>query len=710
MELKENNLINNGQFIDKSNAPSINEAIKEIKKLVKNKEIDKVYKVIDEYYLNGGKNRELESILGLENIPDEIPTQFAIGVTNICNLKCPLCITGLKQQQKALKYMDYELFTNIIDKIKDHAKLVQLYNWGESFLHKNIVDMIAYCSKFNLNTEISSNLSFKDDKKLEGAVENGLRRLIVSFDGTNQEDYSRYRVGGKFKLVLENIAKIRNHKTKYNTEYPKIILQFLRNKYTGNQIEEIKSNYKKWGADEYVVYDMTTIFKDRDLEKAKEWFDDKEIKTRKFLDVDIPSQGQYCYFINDFMIIEQDGSIAPCCYSTDPAENYGMWDPDKSLSENYNSYRIKAARKMFNEKISFDGHICNDCSVFLTYKDPSLKGKNYIPPKDKKDHEFISIIMPAYNRADMIGITLESFINQNYPADKYEIIIADNNSKDETKKVVEDWIEKSKVKITYLLERKQGVHYARNSAAKIAQGDILYFTDDDMIADRNLLKEIVKPFSEDPKIATATGRVLPKWDKEPPKWLLELCYNGWLSLNDQGEKEYSSKDDLGVWSCHQAIKKDIFFEAGGFNPENTDGEWIGDGETGLNLKIRDMGYKFAYNGKSLIYHMIPKKRMTQHYLNNRLSNQGNCDSYTEFRKHKYTDDQLRRKIEEHAINLINKLPEYLSNRQQNNIQWRMDLAKIHYFLNRIEYDHRIIEDPDWKELVKKNDWLVDDKI
>ncbi len=52
----------------------------------------------------------------------------------------------------------------------------------------------------------------------------------------------------------------------------------------------------------------------------------------------------------------------------------------------------------------------------------------------------VSIIIPTYNRAKILGITLESCINQTYPKDLCEIIIADNNSSDNTKQVVEEWM------------------------------------------------------------------------------------------------------------------------------------------------------------------------------------------------------------------------------------------------------------------------------
>lgn len=318
---------------------------------------------------------------------------------------------------------------------------------------------------------------------------------------------------------------------------------------------------------------------------------------------------------------------------------------------------------------------------------------------------FVSIIIPTYNRAKMLGMTVESFVKQNYPKDQFELIIADNNSRDETKDVIAEWQSKSSVAIRYIFEKRQGVHYARNSAAKLAKGDILYFTDDDMLADEELIKNLIRTFSMDYNVASATGKVLPKWEVTPPEWILKLCNNYLLSLNDRVEQLIISPNDVGVFSCHQAVLKDVFFKSGGFNPENTAGEWIGDGETGLNIKIKELGYSFAYNGESVIYHMIPSSRMTQSYLNKRMANQGNCDSYTEYRKYNYNEIQLALQIFKYIIHIscdfLRLVPRWILQRDS----WRLFLARVYYYRNRIKYDMRLIYDESWRALVLKKNWL-----
>lgn len=636
----------------------------------------------------------------LKLVLESPPTTYIVGVSNICNLRCPLCVTGLRQQKKKPQFMDFELFQQIIEKVRHHAQLIQLYKWGESLMHPQIIDMLSLCDTYGLNTEISSNLSMEScDHVLEALVKFRLHHLIVSFDGVTQEDYSRYRVGGNLYTVLDNIRKIKEFKTHYNSEYPVISIQFLRNKFTDDQVQVIEENYRQWGADRYYVCDMTTVFKDRNLDAARQWFSDQEIAQRRYLDIDVAMHGKPCYFLYTTMIIEQDGSIPSCCFATDPKDNYGQWDNSKSILEMYNSDRFIQARRMFREEKHCKTSTCDDCCVFTTYLD-----EDEIVTRDKMP--MVSVVIPSYNRARMLGITIESFIKQDYPADSFEIIIADNNSTDNTREVVAEWQSRSSVPITYLFEQRQGVHFARNSAAKTSKGDILYFTDDDMIAEPDLLSELVKVFEINPLIGTATGRVLPEWEIQPPEWILQLCNNSLLSIFDTlGDGVHIDETDFGVYSCHQAIRREALFKVGGFNPESTYSDYVGDGETGLNIKLKEHGYKFGYNGKSIIHHMIPAARMTQDYLNKRLANQGSADCYTEYKEHRFSSEQLADRVQSYVSSLIEKSSLCVDKRLKDDSSWRMDKAYTHYYLSRIEYDLRLIKDPAWRELVMKNDWI-----
>lgn len=317
----------------------------------------------------------------------------------------------------------------------------------------------------------------------------------------------------------------------------------------------------------------------------------------------------------------------------------------------------------------------------------------------------VSIIIPSYNRSNLIELTLKSLVEQDYDHTKFEIVVVDNASTDNTADVVKKWVALYPDLIKYEYESRQGSHYARNGVVRNVNGDLLYFTDDDMIADKRMLSSLVRVMEEHPEVATATGRVIPHWEKEPPMWLKKFFVNGWLSLYDREDDFYLSDDDFGVFSCHQIVRKDLFIRAGGYNPDIVDGDWLGDNETGLNIKLKALGGKFAFVHSSVTEHVIPPHRMTQTYFNKRFANQGNCDSYTEYRAFRFSETDIKEKILTYKRLILIKWAKCLSLWVIRNPKWHVQRAWVEYYKNRIKYDKRIISDEDWRALVLKDNWI-----
>ena len=320
---------------------------------------------------------------------------------------------------------------------------------------------------------------------------------------------------------------------------------------------------------------------------------------------------------------------------------------------------------------------------------------------------FVSVIIPTFNRSAMLRATVDQLLAQSYPEDRFEIIIVDNGSTDDTPRVIEA-IAAFAPNVRAMTQWRRGAHFARNSGAMAARGEILYFTDDDMLADPALLETIVTAFAPGSNVGSATGRILPRWETEPPRWVLEHCRNALLSLNDRGEVTIFSDNDPGVFSCHQAILRKAFMEAGGFNPDTNAEYFTGDNETGLNIKVRKLGYRFAYVGASVTHHMIPAGRMTQRYLNSRFADQGFCDSYTAYQAVQASKPRLAARVVAHAVLAGVTSAKALARRAANDSRWRLDLARLFYYRNRARHDTRLIRHAEWRQFVLRSDWLSDD--
>ena len=319
----------------------------------------------------------------------------------------------------------------------------------------------------------------------------------------------------------------------------------------------------------------------------------------------------------------------------------------------------------------------------------------------------VSCIIPTFNRAESLKKTLLSLLEQDFDPTKYEIIVVDNNSTDNTKEVVQKISAQHRTFVKYHLETRQGVHYARNSAFTLSRGDILYYTDDDMEIDRSVLQSLLRVFEFDPRIAVATGKVLPIWESEPPKWFRQHCSNALVSLNEREEELIISSSDPGVYSCHQAIRREVLEIAGGFNPELLGNVYLGDGETGLNIKVKKRGHLFAYVGSAIVYHHIPNRRMTQTYLNLRMYNQGNADSYTYYREYRPQKSQLWGQIMRHLLKIMRAFLSLLRRFFFFSSYWHLSLARIFYFIARVKYDFKLLRDKEFQGFVLRDNWLVD---
>ena len=108
---------------------------------------------------------------------------------------------------------------------------------------------------------------------------------------------------------------------------------------------------------------------------------------------------------------------------------------------------------------------------------------------DKK-YNYYSIIIPSFNRADEIDILIDSLMQLDFPVERFEVIIADDGSKDETESVVCDYQKKTKFRLHYFSQQNQGPGAARNLGMSKAKGDFFVFVDSDVSVPSHWLTNI----------------------------------------------------------------------------------------------------------------------------------------------------------------------------------------------------------------------------
>jgi len=226
----------------------------------------------------------------------------------------------------------------------------------------------------------------------------------------------------------------------------------------------------------------------------------------------------------------------------------------------------------------------------------------------------ISVIICTYNRSKSLARTLESFRDVFHPKDAaWELIVVDNNSSDDTREVIDRYIQNSGIPCRYIFENKQGLSYARNSGVAEAKGEILSFTDDDVIVDKYWLQNIEHAFKEN-DVACIGGKILPVWENPQPAWLIGEMLQI-LALLDLGDAKIEL-DRPQIWGANLSIRSSMFRKYGFFDPRlgHIEGKLYGGEETKFIRSLMDKGEKVLYCPNILIHHCIPGFRMKKSYF------------------------------------------------------------------------------------------------
>ena len=184
-----------------------------------------------------------------------------------------------------------------------------------------------------------------------------------------------------------------------------------------------------------------------------------------------------------------------------------------------------------------------------------------------EDQFDVSVVIPTYNRSDLLFAALESLVAQELKDLRYEVIVVDNNSTDRTAEVVKSF-GGSKLPVRYVFEARQGHSYARNAGISQSRAPIVAFADDDVTVSRNWLATIKETFDAHPEIGFIGGKVQPVWVAPPPRWLTSQHW-GPLALQDHGDSEFYLEPNkvIGVISANLGVRRELFEKFGMFSAD-----------------------------------------------------------------------------------------------------------------------------------------------
>jgi glycosyltransferase involved in cell wall biosynthesis len=238
--------------------------------------------------------------------------------------------------------------------------------------------------------------------------------------------------------------------------------------------------------------------------------------------------------------------------------------------------------------------------------------------------DLVSVAICTWNRAAELHRTLASFCELSIPSGlNWQLLIVNNNSTDETDQVIEDYA--SRLPIVRLFEPQQGISWARNRALEAAAGDLVVFTDDDVLVDPCWLRSYVEAASRWPQDAYFGGPIALAFDAPPPPLVARNL--GWLkvhlgALDVSGAERSVARGDQ-FHGANMAFRRSALagerFDArfGRVGAERVAGE-----ETAFLFRLQEQGLEGVWVPEARIRHRVSMAQITTERLRKDFAGRG----------------------------------------------------------------------------------------
>ncbi len=230
----------------------------------------------------------------------------------------------------------------------------------------------------------------------------------------------------------------------------------------------------------------------------------------------------------------------------------------------------------------------------------------------------ISVIISTYNRSAKLRKTLESLISMDVSdGTEWEVLVVNNNSSDNTDKVMDEFMQLNSLDLKCLIEKKQGKSFALNTAIKNASGDIIAFIDNDVIVDKNWMKGVIKGVNTYKNSGGFGGRIVFA-DNHKHSDLLKSdkthnALRGFLRDNGHEDREFINALPSGA---NMFFKREIIAKNGFFRTDlgpigNTPGT---SEDTEFCRRLIKRREKLMYIAGAVVYHPVETERISKKSL------------------------------------------------------------------------------------------------
>lgn len=318
----------------------------------------------------------------------------------------------------------------------------------------------------------------------------------------------------------------------------------------------------------------------------------------------------------------------------------------------------------------------------------------------------LSILICTYNRADYLPGAIESCMRQSLDAERYELIVVDNNSSDGTRGVVRQY-EHEHTNVRYIVEEQQGLTYARMRGIDEAAGAYVAFVDDDARAHRRWLERLLEAFEQrSPAPVCVGGKVLLDWEGPRPAWY-PPDYDGLLAYVDHGDRGFYLRPNAPghyLIGTNMAFERQALLDIGGFRTHfgRRGSSSLSGDETELINRLLRQGSPVYYEPRAVVTHVVVPERRTRRFLIDRVRGDGQTQPLLDLDRRAFCETNLPRRIGYDAkralLYLLRSL--LLRVRGRRDDAFRAFLGAVQRW-GRVDMELRFLVDPEFAPLWRR---------
>jgi radical SAM protein with 4Fe4S-binding SPASM domain len=520
------------------------------------------------------------------------PHEVKFEVTAKCNLDCEFCFNS-NAFSRDLVDLSFEKVCLTIDKIVESGTRKIRFTGGEPFLRDDFIDVLKYAKSKDLNIIVNTNTTLI---KLED---------VVQFKGLVDEFIFPYHSLGSIDIKLINLLKKNDINFILDTILSKENIKNLENFFISikkmgvkwfllRQIPSKKNKHNISNDDVKILIEKLIIFKDKYWQVNVEGLPLCSYNPEKVV---MFSKGSINCGIFNKLVVDPSGKVKPC-YSI--SDKLGDVFSDNILScWNQDGLRTLEVLPEVCQKCKWVNDCLGGCRFAARLVnggygelDPLACPEKYL----NNELPLVSVIIPTYNRKDILKITLDAIFQQDYS--NFEVIVVDDGSNDGTRELVKEY------DLKYYFQEDKGfrVGQARNLGGLKANGEILIFLNDDIIAKSDLISNYVKSLGRNDVVLGYTAAYFcdEDYDLDEIKGIVKEDINGLNELriikefrHDAffGNDKYVNGNNWGsLVATNFGVLKEVFLK------ENFNEEFVGwgveDEELGYRLFKGDYRVKF----------------------------------------------------------------------------------------------------------------------